>query len=174
MQASHASVGVGREGKVGSPLGIVAAILWIATLIALFWNQQYVNAHAPTEGFVLVLGIVSFLLMAVLAPFATGAYVAWRRRGHAHPVITAAGVTLLAQWAFLIVGGGALMVLTDPKAAASYLSTGMNIIEILLVLVVFGLDAALMGAAGGAVAARVRRELAGRSESPSRLRAPSG
>lgn len=31
-----------------------------------------------------MLGLISVLLMAVLTPFATGAYVAWRWRAHAH------------------------------------------------------------------------------------------
>jgi hypothetical protein len=60
------------------------------------------------------------------------------------------------------------MVLTNPQAAASYFSIDMNIVEIVLVLVVFGLDAALMGAAGGAVGARIRREPGRGSDSSTR------
>jgi hypothetical protein len=50
----------------------------------------------------------------------------------------------------------------------AHFSIDMNIVEIVLVLVVFGLDAALMGAAGGAVAARIRREPGRGSDSSTR------
>ncbi len=154
QQSSGVSARRGRDDDVERRLATVAAALWVLTFLLVFWADQ--NRLAPSEGLVLAEGVVAFVLAAVVMPFAIGAYVVWLRRAHGHRVLAAAAVAVLAQWAWFAMVGIAGMIF-DPQRIA-YVSSEPG--EILVVLLVFGLDGAVMGAVGGAVTAFVQGRLA--------------
>src|SRR5438067_10171609 len=130
-------------------LPVVPAILWVLVVVFAFWLDQY--RLAPNDGLVLVVSLVEFVLALVLMPFTIGAYVAWRGRAHAHRVLAGAGAAVLAQWAWLVLGMIARLVF-DPQPVMSYFSIDMNVIGSIAILLVFGVDGAVMGAAGGPAA----------------------
>ena len=156
MQSSESSVRRSRGEEVERRLAIVAIIVWVLAVLLLFWADQ--NRLAPPEGLVLAVGLAAFVLAAVVMPFAMGAYVAWRRRGHAHRVLAGAGAAMLAEWAFFLMFAIHGLVF-DPQRIASYFNVDM-MVEWGLVLLVFGVDGVVMGAVGGAVTAFVQRRLA--------------
>ena len=154
QQSSGVSARRGRDDDVERRLATVAAVLWVVTFLLVFWADQ--NRLAPSEGLVLAEGLVASVLAAVVMPFAIGAYVVWLRRAHRHSVLAAAAVAVLAQLAWLVMVGIAGMIF-DPQRIAY---TSSEPIEILMVLLVFGVDGAVIGAVGGGVTAFVQRRLA--------------
>jgi len=156
MRSSRVSVQHRREDDIERRLGTVAAILWVLVVVLAFWNDQY--RLAPPQGLALAVGLVLFVLATVAMPFAVGAYMAWRRRAHAHRVLAAAGAAVLAECAWFAVGAIAGLIF-DPQRIASYFNIDM-IVEWGLVLLIWGLVGAAMGAVGCAVTALVQRRLA--------------
>jgi hypothetical protein len=156
MQSSEVSFRHSREERVERRLAVVAAILWVLVVVLAFWLDQY--RLAPNEGLVLVVSLVEFVLALVLMPFTIGAHMAWRRRAHAHRVLAGAGAAVLAQWAWLVLGVIAGLVV-DPQRVMSYFSIDMNVIGSIAIVLVFGVDGAAMGAAGGAATVFLQRRL---------------
>ena len=123
---------------------LMTAVLWIAVLPFAFWLER--NPDAPTE-----LAIAEFVLALVVVPLMIGAVVgAWRRNG----VLPGALSALLAAWAWLVIGV-VVSLLTRFEFETMYLRTEWP--EALLVLAIFGLAGAVMGALGAAVARQVYR-----------------
>jgi hypothetical protein len=100
--------------------------------------------------------IASVVLALIVLPFTIGAAVAWRRpaRAHRNGSSASARAAALAEWAWLVVAAVGSLV-TDFEKQSFYLRTEW--MEVLLVLGIFGFAGAIVDAAGGAVAARVRR-----------------
>jgi hypothetical protein len=134
---------------LGLLLAATAALPWAVVLALGFWLEDH---PAAPPG----LAICHFVLALVVLPFTIGAAVAWRRHARAHRggPSASASAAVLAEWAWLVVAAVGSLV-TDFEKQIFYLRTEW--MEVLLVLGIFGFAGAIMGAAGGAVAARVRR-----------------
>lgn len=141
----------GRADGVRRFLGVLAVVLWIAMLVFAYWNQQYVYARADAPLFIpVVLGA----LMTLAVPFVIGAYVARMRPTSPHPVRTAAVAAALVQVGTLLLGPLLVALLTGPDRVSSLFVVNeyflITLIGGLIAIVAFGLEAALIGAAGGA------------------------
>lgn len=150
MEARGRLVG-GRADGVRRFLGVLAVVLWVAMFVFAYWNQQYVYARADAPLFIpVVLGA----LMTLGVPFVVGAYVARRSPASPHPVRTAAVAAALVQVGTLILGPLVVALLTGPDRVRSLFVVNeyliITLVGGLIAIVAFGLEAALIGAAGGA------------------------
>ena len=151
-------LGGGRADGVRRFLGVLAIVLWVAMFVFAYWNQQYVYARADAPLFIPVaLGA----LMTVAVPFVVGAYVVRRRPASPHPVRTAAAAAALVQIGTLILGPLFVALLAGPDLVRSLFVVNeyfiVTLIGGLVAIVAFGLEAALIGAAGGATSQILRR-----------------
>ena len=135
-------------------LGAVAALVWLVVLFLGLWLDHHPDAPAA-------FGVAAFVLGLLVLPVTAGAALTWSRQIAAHPIGMSSLAGALAEWAFLL-AAGLITTVTDFERQVAYLSVWMNRLEVLLVLVAFGLAGAIMGAAGGAVAARILRGRAAR------------
>lgn len=131
------------------PVAALAALVWLVVLVLVWWLDHHPDA--PTA-----FGIAAFVLALLGLPFSVGSTLAWWRHTTAHQVGMSSLAGVLAEWTFLLAAGLITMV-TDFERQLAYLSISMNRLEVLVVLAAFGLAGAVMGAAGGAVAARILR-----------------
>jgi hypothetical protein len=122
-------------------LAAIAALAWLLVLLLGLWLDHH--PEAPTA-----LGIAEFVLALLVMPFGVGLALAWRQQTAAHLVGMSALAGVLAEWALLL-AGGIITTVTDFERQIAYLSIPMNRLELLAVLMAFGLAGGLMGAAGG-------------------------
>ncbi len=150
MQA-QAQAERGRESERTQYVSALTVALWVAMLVFVYWNQQYVYARTNAP---IAIPLMQFILMAVAVPFTIGAWAARRWRTSAHPVRRAAALAAVVQLGTMVAMVPVVAFLSGPEHLVALFEVGeyfiMNLIGGLLALVVFSADAALMGAAGGA------------------------
>lgn len=149
-----------RDVPSGRYLSALAVGLWVAMLVFAYWNQQYVYARTDAP---LAIPLIQFILMAVAVPFTIGAWAARRWRTSGHPIRRAAILAALVQLGTMTAMVPVVAILSGAERFTALFQVGeyfiMDLIGGLLALSVFGADAALMGAAGGAVMRYVEHRL---------------
>src|SRR6266568_1524768 len=138
-----------RANDAGFLLAAAAALVWVVVLVLGLWLDQHPDAPSA-------FGVAAFVLALLVLPFTVGVAMAWQRPTGAHLVGVSSLAGVLAEWAFLF-AAGLITTVTDFERQVAYLSISMNRLEALLVFAAFGLAGAIMGAAGGVVAARILR-----------------
>jgi hypothetical protein len=134
-------------------LAAVAALVWLVVLVLGLWLGRHPEAPTAFEA-------AAWVLALLVLPFTVGAALAWWRHPAAHQVVMSSLAGVLAEWAFLLTEGLIATVTDFERQIAFDLSISMNRLELLAGFAAVGLAGAVMGAAGGAVAARVLRRRA--------------
>jgi hypothetical protein len=140
-----------RVPDAGLLLAAVAALVWLAVLALGMWLIPYPALTASDA--------VGWVLLLAVLPFGAGAAVGWKRYPTAHLVGMSILAVVLAEWV-LFLGGMLIATVTNFEQQITFLSNTMNRLELLVGFALFSVSGAVMGAAGGAVAAVILRRRA--------------